>query len=55
MAHHCENCKFKAHYDKKPNSMLGKFWHWRFLTFANPLPGCLIELILQVMPTHNLN
>ena len=28
MAHNCENCKFRAHYDKKPNSMLGKFWRW---------------------------
>ena len=28
MAHICENCKFRAHYDKKPDSMLGKFWRW---------------------------
>ena len=28
MAHNCENCKFRAHYDKKPNSLLGKFWRW---------------------------
>ena len=28
MAHNCENCKFRAHYDKKPNSFLGKFWRW---------------------------
>ena len=28
MAHNCENCKFRAHYDKKPNSMLSKFWRW---------------------------
>lgn len=28
MAHNCENCKFRAHYDKKPNSMLGRFWRW---------------------------
>ena len=28
MAENCEKCKFKAHYDMKPNSMLYKFWHW---------------------------
>ncbi len=28
MAHTCENCKFRAHYDKKPNSLLGRFWRW---------------------------
>ena len=22
MAHQCENCKFRAHYDKKPNSLM---------------------------------
>lgn len=26
MAHICENCKFRAHYDQKPDSMLGKFF-----------------------------
>ena len=28
MAHQCKNCKFRAHYDKKPNSLLGRFWRW---------------------------
>ena len=28
MAHLCENCKFRAHYDRKPNSLLGRFWRW---------------------------
>ena len=28
MAHNCENCKFRAHYDMTPNSFLGKFWRW---------------------------
>ena len=28
MAHTCENCKFRAHYDKKPKSALGRFWRW---------------------------
>ena len=28
MAHNCENCKFRARYDEKPNSFLGKFWRW---------------------------
>ena len=28
MAHACENCKFRAHYDVKPKSALGRFWRW---------------------------
>jgi len=28
MAHICENCKFRAHYHKKPDSLLGRFWRW---------------------------
>jgi hypothetical protein len=28
MAHACENCKFRAHYDAKPKSVLGSFWRW---------------------------
>ena len=24
----CETCKFRAIYDKKPNSFLGKAWRW---------------------------
>ena len=24
----CENCKFRAHYDKDPKSFLGRFWRW---------------------------
>lgn len=28
MAHACEKCKFRAHYDKKPDSLLGRFWRW---------------------------
>lgn len=28
MAYPCENCKFRAHYDKKPKSVLGRFWRW---------------------------
>ena len=28
MAHNCEHCKFRAHYDAKPNSLLGRFWRW---------------------------
>ena len=34
MAHVCENCKFRARYDKKPDSMLGKFWRWQFLSWV---------------------
>ena len=24
----CENCKFRAHYDRNPKSALGRFWRW---------------------------
>jgi len=24
----CENCKFRAKYDKTPNSFLGRIWRW---------------------------
>ena len=24
----CENCKFRAHYDKNPKSVLGRVWRW---------------------------
>lgn len=35
MAHACENCKFRAHYDSKPHSLLGRFWRWHI----NYCPG----------------
>ena len=28
MAQSCENCKFRAHYEKNPKSLLGRFWRW---------------------------
>lgn len=28
MAHACENCKIRAHYDKTPKSLMGRIWHW---------------------------
>ena len=24
----CENCKFRAHYDRNPKSPLGRLWRW---------------------------
>ena len=24
----CANCKFRARYDKNPQSLLGRFWRW---------------------------
>ena len=24
----CENCKLRAHYDKNPHSLMGRFWRW---------------------------
>ena len=26
--HSCAHCKLRAHYDKHPKSLLGRFWHW---------------------------
>ena len=28
MAHVCENCKFRANYDKNPQPLMGRFWRW---------------------------
>ncbi len=28
MAHLCEDCKFRAQYGRKPNSLRGRFWRW---------------------------
>ncbi len=24
----CENCKFRANYEKNPKSFMGRFWRW---------------------------
>jgi hypothetical protein len=26
--HNCENCGFRAKYDKAPRSLLGRLWRW---------------------------
>ncbi len=26
--HNCETCSFRAKYDKKPKSLLGRIWRW---------------------------
>jgi len=31
----CENCAFRAKYDSKPQSLLGRLWRWH----ANWCPG----------------
>ena len=28
VAHNCENCSFRAKYDNKPTSLLGRIWRW---------------------------
>lgn len=28
MAHSCETCRFRAIYDKKPQSIIGRIWRW---------------------------
>ena len=28
MAHNCKNCSFRAKYDNKPKSILGRIWIW---------------------------
>jgi hypothetical protein len=27
-AHRCEDCRFRAIYDNKPDSWLGRIWRW---------------------------
>ena len=24
----CETCKLRAHYDRNPKSLIGRFWRW---------------------------
>lgn len=33
--HNCPKCPFRATYDKKPSSLLGKLWRWH----TNWCPG----------------
>ena len=28
MAHNCKTCNFRAKYDNKPESILGRLWKW---------------------------
>lgn len=28
MAHNCDNCGFRAKYEKNPTSLLGRIWRW---------------------------
>lgn len=28
MAYKCENCKLRARYDEKPDSLIGRIWRW---------------------------
>lgn len=28
MAHNCDNCNFRAKYEKNPKSLIGKIWRW---------------------------
>ena len=46
MAHVCENCKFRAHYDRKPHSALGRFWRWSF--HVGEAHGAVVLVVLQV-------
>ncbi len=27
-ANRCENCGFRARFDNRPKSLLGRLWHW---------------------------
>ena len=33
--HNCENCGFRARYDRNPKSILGRLWRWH----VNWCPG----------------
>lgn len=28
MAHNCAKCRFRAKYDNKPDSIIGRLWRW---------------------------
>ena len=36
----CARCPFRAHYDRKPRSLLGKLWRWHI----NWCPGWMIYM-----------
>lgn len=38
----CENCKLRAHYDKSPRSLMGRFWRWHI----NFCPGWKAFIVL---------
>ena len=39
----CEKCKFRARYDRKPDSFLGKFWRWH-INFCQGWKGYFTSL-----------
>ena len=45
----CENCKLRAHYDKNPKSVLGRFWRWHI----NFCPGFKAYFTHQDAETQN--
>ena len=28
MAHNCENCRWRAHAERKPHTLLARIWKW---------------------------
>lgn len=28
MSHHCNECPLRAKHDRKPRSLMGRFWRW---------------------------
>ena len=36
MAHDCDNCGFRAKYERNPKSFLGRIWRWH----TSFCPGC---------------
>lgn len=41
--HNCENCSIRAKYDKRPKSLLGRFWRWH-INFCPGWKGYMTSL-----------
>jgi hypothetical protein len=54
----CANCSFRASYDKKPKSLLGRFWRWHinwcpgWKSYMKSLPE---DKKLEIKNQYNIN
>lgn len=56
--HDCEECKFRAKFDKAPKSLLGRIWRWHanwcpgWKSYMNSLPE---EKRFQIASNYKMN